>query len=185
MDYFIADTHFGHKNIVKYTGRPSNYIGLIMVGWRKTVKPEDTIYHLGDVSFLNKEKTSKIMKLLPGKKFLLRGNHDHYHGKQWFLTVGFEDIIASTFVYKEGLTIVIVLTHAPLSMEKQKELVTRYPKKIIVNIHGHIHEKNADDFYEKLANVVFYNISVEQINMTPITLEEIFIQLYTQKKLTF
>lgn len=185
MDYFIADTHFGHKNIVKYTGRPSNYVGLIMAAWRKTVKPEDTVYHLGDVSFLNKEKTIKIMKFLPGKKLLLRGNHDHYHGKQWFLTVGFEDVIASTFVYKEGLTIAVVLTHAPLGMEKQKELTVRYPQKIIVNIHGHIHEKNTDDFYEKLANVVFYNISVEQINMTPITLEEIFIQLYAQKKLTF
>jgi calcineurin-like phosphoesterase family protein len=185
MDFFIADTHFGHKKIVEYTGRPSNYVGLIMAGWRKTVKPEDTVYHLGDVSFLNKEKTIKILKFLPGKKLLLRGNHDYYHGKQWFFSVGFEEILTSTFVYREGLQSVIVLTHGPLSMEKQQALTLLYPKKLIINIHGHIHEKNTDDFYESLANVVFCNISVEQINMTPITLPEIFNQLYAQKKLTF
>lgn len=185
MDFFIADTHFGHKNIVKYTGRPSNYIGLIMAGWRKKVKADDTVYHLGDLSFYNKEITTKILNFLPGKKYLLRGNHDNYHGKQWYVDVGINKIISSTFIYLEGVNCVVVLSHAPLSIDKQKEMSAIFQNKILINIHGHIHEKNSDELYERLNNVVFFNISVEHTNMCPLTLEEIFNQLYTSKKINF
>jgi calcineurin-like phosphoesterase family protein len=185
MDFFIADTHFGHKNIVAYTGRPSNYVGLIMANWKRMIRAEDTVYHLGDVSFLDRGRTTKMLGLLPGKKKLLRGNHDYHHGRQWFLSVGFEEIVTPPFIYREGLNSVIILTHAPLSMEKQRELVLLYSEKIIINIHGHIHEKNTDDFYEKLEKVIFCNISVEQTGMAPITLDEILNHLYTQKKISF
>jgi len=50
-----------------------------------------------------------------------------------------------------------ILSHIPLH-DSQKQ-------RFRGNIHGHIHEKNLPDPW-------YYNISVEQIDYTPITLEQ-------------
>ena len=52
--YFTADTHFNHENILDYCRRPYNNIQemneALVENWNKTVKKEDTVYHLGDFS---------------------------------------------------------------------------------------------------------------------------------------
>lgn len=82
MIYFTSDTHFWHKNIIRpdYSNRPYNSIEEMnesfIDNWNKTVSNTDTIYHLGDVSFGNRESTGAILKRLNGKKILIKGNHD-------------------------------------------------------------------------------------------------------------
>ena len=58
--WFISDTHLGHKNILKFMHndkplRPFKTIwemeGIIFERWCEVVKPQDKIYHLGDVAF--------------------------------------------------------------------------------------------------------------------------------------
>jgi len=79
--YFTADTHFYHQNVIKYCNRPWKYAdemneGLIK-NWNDTVGDNDHVYHLGDFSFANADKTEAIACRLKGKKYLIRGNHDH------------------------------------------------------------------------------------------------------------
>ena len=71
MIYYTADTHFGHKNIIKYCERPfksaSHMDEVIIKNWNAIVKPEDTIFHLGDFSMeKNPERIEKWLSRLNG-----------------------------------------------------------------------------------------------------------------------
>lgn len=84
--FFTADTHFGHANVITYCSRPFSSCEemneTLMEAWAKSLRPEDTIYHLGDVVFGSKEKGRTLLeqvKKLPGKKILIPGNHDARH----------------------------------------------------------------------------------------------------------
>ena len=88
--WFTSDTHFGHKNILKYSTNRQNDMGLslddpdmmkkhdeiLIQRWNMTVKKHDTVYILGDFSFASPEETRKILEKLNGKKHLIIGNHD-------------------------------------------------------------------------------------------------------------
>ena len=82
--YFTADLHFGHTNILKHSpNRPySDTVDIqahdewLLDLWRNTVDKRDTIYILGDLTFLKSEDARHLLEKLPGHKFLIEGNHD-------------------------------------------------------------------------------------------------------------
>ncbi len=78
--FFTADHHFGHTNIIRYHNRPFENADemneTLIQNWNETVKPRDTVYHLGDVSLLRPERTRELIDRLNGKIFLIRGNHE-------------------------------------------------------------------------------------------------------------
>ncbi len=93
MIYWTSDTHFGHRNIIKYCNRPFATPAEMSSGnipdeavhrmdealirnWNSLVGPEDTIYHLGDFSMRDVEHGQKILDRLNGIKHLCPGNHD-------------------------------------------------------------------------------------------------------------
>ena len=53
--YFTADTHLGHANIIKYCKRPFSSTRemdeIIYCNWAAVVRPQDCVYHLGDVAW--------------------------------------------------------------------------------------------------------------------------------------
>ena len=90
--YFTSDLHVYHKNILKFQKDRREAIGItddmsdteqmhkhneyIINMWNMTVKKEDHVYILGDVSFGSTEDTRKILERLRGHKHLIIGNHD-------------------------------------------------------------------------------------------------------------
>lgn len=80
MIYFTSDTHFGHKNIIKYCGRPFADVEEmnreLVLRWNARVNARDTVYHLGDFAFLGKTRAAEILQALNGDKVLIIGNHD-------------------------------------------------------------------------------------------------------------
>ena len=85
--WFTSDLHIGHKNIIKYCGRPwRNTDGepdvdamdeALVANWNAVVKPEDTVWNLGDLAFCCAPKYALgMLKRLNGTHVVVRGNHD-------------------------------------------------------------------------------------------------------------
>lgn len=79
-DFYIADTHFGHKNVLKYDLRP--FVDLaemetaLIQNWNSAVTPNDCVYILGDFIWGRAKHWLELVPKLHGRKVLLRGNHD-------------------------------------------------------------------------------------------------------------
>ncbi len=170
MIYFISDTHFNHKNIIKYCNRPFNSIEqmneAIIKNWNNIVSNEDTIYHLGDFALGTKESIIDIVNRLNGKKYLIRGNHDKW-GVSTYESFGF-----------------IVLKNAPIKIDEYKLMLSHIPipdsqiPKGFVNIHGHIHDKKLYECIEKYEQSRYsiekhINISCDVTDFKPISITEI------------
>ena len=125
--WFCSDLHFGHKNIGKFRGAmgrefstQSDNEATIFQDWLNVVHKRDVVYCLGDIAF-TMEAINKI-GLLPGKKILVRGNHDLCNTSAYLKV--FEEVYGF-LKYKE-----FWLSHAPIHKD---ELRGRK------NLHGHVH----------------------------------------------
>ena len=88
--WFTADCHFGHNNIITYCNRPFDGVdemnSVLIRNWNERVKPEDTVFHVGDFCFKNtpggKDGEGQAItavaweKQLNGKIIFIQGNHD-------------------------------------------------------------------------------------------------------------
>jgi calcineurin-like phosphoesterase family protein len=76
--FFTSDTHFGHKRMLDF--RPfvstEEMDEALIANWNERIGRGDRVYHLGDFSFANKERTAEIIGRLNGQIHLVRGNHD-------------------------------------------------------------------------------------------------------------
>jgi calcineurin-like phosphoesterase family protein len=160
--WIISDTHFGHENIIKYCGRPRNHNLLMKRAWKKLVKKEDVILHLGDVIVwygLHNTWAKEVLKL-PGRKFLILGNHDldlKWTNEEWISKTGMTVIEP----FQQGKT---YFSHEPL-IEIQDWTVE-------LNIHGHSHNHMPAGHYMKFG-LSFYNASIEGMSYKPRRLGEI------------
>ncbi|MDH6674293.1 calcineurin-like phosphoesterase family protein [Paenibacillus sp. LBL] len=175
--WFISDTHFGHKNIINYENRPftSTYeMDEVMIeNWNKVVKPNDVVYHLGDVFIANKERQQEIMKRLNGHVILRLGNHDKATVTS-YLKLGFYD------VYKHNIFVniesnLLALSHYPINednVDPSDNGLNLIQKGLAKNLHGHVHSQ-----IQELDQSIYKCVSVELTNYTPIHVDEIAVWL--------
>ncbi len=161
--YIISDTHFGHKNIIKYCDRPENHDELMFNNWVNTVGEVDTVLHLGDLTF-NVGLLKPNFNILPGNKFLIKGNHDH-KSNLWYHENGFEIAPRRVFFNNGG----------------DRILFTHYPEDNFhmhwdINIHGHIH--NNSYRVKEVKARKYVNVSVEVMNYVPVRLRDILKEVY-------
>lgn len=121
--WLISDTHLYHDKMMELCGRPVDFGIQIRKNLKLLVSPQDTLIHLGDVIFYKYPELKNILGDIPGRKILVRGNHD---GKKhsWYMRNGF-DFSADLIMIDN-----IVFTHRPLET---------FPTGATVNIHGHLH----------------------------------------------
>lgn len=78
--FFSSDLHFFHKNIIQYSNRPYSSVEemneALIKNWNDNVKPNDTIWTLGDFSFGNYQLTTGVLSRLNGNHHMVYGNHD-------------------------------------------------------------------------------------------------------------
>lgn len=156
--WVISDTHFFHKNIVKYSQRPENHDDLMFDNWNNTVGTEEKVLHLGDLA-LGKKEDLILLSGLNGRKELLLGNHDR-RGVKIYEEIGFHVLKRSFRASYKGRE--IVFTHRPEDASIDK----LHPKKKenVLVVHGHIHRGM---HREGVKGGNFINLSVEEINYTP------------------
>src|SRR5262249_6309943 len=67
--------------VIQYSNRPFADVEAmneaLIANWNARVRPEDTVWFLGDFAFTNPNKALPILGRLHGKKHLIMGNHDH------------------------------------------------------------------------------------------------------------
>ena len=80
MNFFTADTHFGHYNIINHDGRPwktaDEMDTELIRRWNAKVKPNDDVYIIGDFAFKHGKSVSYYARQLNGRLHLILGNHD-------------------------------------------------------------------------------------------------------------
>lgn len=79
-NFYIADLHFGHRNILAFDNRPFDSIeqndAELIKRWNRVVQGNDHVYVVGDFAMRNERPVSEYTKKLKGHIHLIRGNHD-------------------------------------------------------------------------------------------------------------
>jgi calcineurin-like phosphoesterase family protein len=121
--------------------------------WNDRVRPNDKVYHLGDV-VINRKALS-IMSRLNGDKVLIRGNHDIFKDTDY--REYFRELRA--YHVMNGM----ILSHIPLHPDS----LGRFG----VNIHGHLHANRV--MLNDNIDARYHCVCVEQTDYTPILFEDV------------
>jgi calcineurin-like phosphoesterase family protein len=175
--FLVSDTHFGHMGVCKFTRNdgvtklrpwtdPDEMDEEMIKRWNATVRPNDKVYHLGDV-VINR-KALKTLSRLNGDKVLIRGNHDIFRDDEY--REYFRELRA--YHVMNGM----ILSHIPV----HEESLGRFG----VNIHGHLHAnrvkkprgydvKKGTMLYSDNIDPRYHCVCVEQTDFTPILFEDV------------
>lgn len=164
----IADLHLGHRRIVRFRTPKhchlhydaddpgwtyERYADHIFKSWENSVRKNDTVYVLGDVFWRRgrewEEADWERFKCLPGRKLLVRGNHDNLTTEEYL--DAFEEV-HGIIKYKGAW-----LTHCPIHPDELRGSI---------NIHGHVHSNS-------IADERYFNACVEHIGPEPVDLIKI------------
>jgi calcineurin-like phosphoesterase family protein len=169
--FYIADTHFGHKNIVRFQRPDGSLIRPwtdleqmhedLIANWNRKVTPKDTVYILGDVVW--SAKYFPVLKRLNGNKILIAGNHD---------TIVKDHIQCYNSVYTSRVHENLFLTHIPVHCSS-------IPARCTHNIHGHLHDRRVL-LEDKSVDPRYFCVSVEHIGYAPIEHSELLIAIKNQ-----
>ena len=176
--FLISDTHFGHEKTCtvfkRADGSPLRPFSsaeemdeFMVKAWNDRVRPNDKVYHLGDV-VINRKFLS-VLGRLNGDKVLIRGNHDIFKLEDY--TAYFRDVRG--YDVKNGM----ILSHIPVHVES----LGRFG----VNIHGHLHAnrvmrirgvdvKTGEVLYSDEIDPRYHCVCVEHTDFAPISLEEVY-----------
>ena len=128
--FFTSDTHFGHRNIIKYTKRPfadaREMDEALITRWNEVVGDNDVVYHLGDFTLKDSHFAAKIFQRLNGHIKVL-GYHWH-HDKRW-LPQGFG---RSPFASSGGVPVQIL---PPMAVLRFKHLRNKGRPQVVVLCH--------------------------------------------------
>ena len=166
--YFIGDTHFDHKNIVRYCHRPFSSVAqmnrAMKNNWNSTVKDDGVVYFLGDWSFSRRARPAAYWKQrLNGNIVSIQGSHDGRKSGVRFQE--FEELHVAGYDF--------LLIHNPNPSDKHQ---TQKQKRKLENwhgwiIHGHVHNNEMDKYPFINGEWKTINVGVELINYRPVSLE--------------
>ena len=167
--WFCSDLHLGHSNMYKFT----NYDGTKCRPWdnyeeaeeymlqefNRVLKPQDTLYVLGDVASKTDRASYFFNALVPCRRILLMGNHDNKIGFK-FLSKYFNEIRGAYNLEN------YIMTHIPVSSGSKGRFKT--------NIHGHTHSNLITiDNNGKIPDPWYRNVCVERTGFKLINFSEI------------
>ena len=163
--YFTSDTHFGQERTLNLTRRPFSGVKAmdltIISNWNKTVRIQDSFYHLGDFG----ASADYLKGLNYGEFVLVKGNYEEDVCKDVASAIKKMD---NCHVYsndeaelKVSETLTYTLRHQPIKPDGTGKV-----DKSKFYLFGHIHGKS---LYLKNG----LDVGVDAHNYTPVSLEEV------------
>jgi len=161
--FLVSDTHFGHAGVCRFLREdgtklrpfdtPEDMDEFMIKAWNDRVKPNDKVYHLGDV-VINR-KSLKTLARLNGDKVLIKGNHDIFALEDY--TTYFRDIRG--YHVMNGM----ILSHIPVHADSLARFGT--------NIHGHLHANRV--MKDGVIDPRYHCVCVEHTDYAPILFEDV------------
>ena len=141
MNFFTADLHFSHRNIIRFDDRPfpdlpSMHAELIK-RWNSVVSPDDNVYVIGDM-FWDPSEAPMILEQLNGHIHLIKGNHDKISPEmmRYFSSIkGYDELTAGK--YK------LILCHYPIMFYNHSYSPECYM------LCGHVHNTRENAYLAK------------------------------------
>ena len=167
--FFTSDTHFRHKNIIKYCNRPFLFVEKmndeLVRRWNSKIPNHGTVFHLGDFAFAKKELLDNLIKQLNGRIIFLYGNHDK-ELRKLLAESPFKDLILG-YDYLE-----IDIQDEEMDLD-QKIILNHYPlQEWNFQAHGswHLHGHSHGLITPNMARI---DVGVDLHNFTPLSYQEI------------
>ena len=167
----ILTSKFCHDRAFVYEPRGFSCIGdmdeAIVERWNSVVKPEDIVYHLGDVMLNDNDKGMEYLKKLNGEIHLLRGNHDT--NSRISLYAAAPNVVSTgdyATVIKYG-KYSFYLSHYPTltsNLENSASLSQH-----VINLFGHTHQMG--NFYNDIP--FMYHVGMDSHNCTPVNIDQV------------
>lgn len=170
MIYFTSDLHFYHNNVIMHANRPFSSVeemdDTLIFNWNQSVKANDEIYILGDVTMKGALYAAEVLQKLNGRKYLIKGNHDRFTDQEAFDKSLFEWIK----VYHE------------LSYKSQRFVLFHYPIEEwnhffrgAIHLHGHQHNHKDYNYQNRQKGLRRFDVGVDANDMLPVSIEEIIL----------
>ena len=179
--FFTSDTHFGHDRAFLYEPRGFNSIEEhdeeVIRRWNEVVKPEDTVWHLGDVMLGDNKHGMECLRQLNGTIYIVPGNHDTPTRLALYNTLDNVHVIqpavggaaipgvvagAIYFKYKKYN---FYLSHHPTMTSNLEK--APYLRMHLINLYGHTHQK--ERFYQDMPYM--FHVGMDSNNCTPVLLD--------------
>lgn len=173
----IADTHFGHTNILKYEpiriqkAKMEGYkdFDKFLIDWlNRNIKADDEVLHLGDVAF---KDNYKLAKKLNGKITLIKGNHDKEKHIEFYKSIGWkviEDIKIEVEDFDKSYLEYLKYKYDKKTLSRTACLVKDINNKRILFSHYPVFNDNPhDEKYKKVTELLqeVFNICNCDINI--------------------
>lgn len=156
--FVIADLHLsldGQKPMDIFGFQWEGHIEKIKENWKKKIKPEDTVILAGDFCWAMQLKETyedfQFLEKLPGKKILLKGNHDY-----WWTTLKSmrtylkeNNFTSIDFLYNNSYLVedkIIVGTRgwSFLGEESTEKILARERQRLVLSLEDGIQKYGAD-----------------------------------------
>lgn len=158
-EWFTSDTHLGHAKVIEYCKRPFKDVdemnAVIRDRWNARVKPEHTVFHLGDVAMGPADNLDGYIAGLNGYKVLIKGNHDRTASRM--LRAGFNKVVNELYLELQGVK--LFLHHQPLPSKL-------WEAKALLHLCGHVHTE-----FARQGQII--NVGVDVRDFEPKSLEEL------------
>ena len=163
-NWYTADTHFRHENVIPFCGRPfrsASHMDSVLIEnlWSK-VGPEDDLWIVGDFAFGPKSQDPEYLSMLfgqlPGaRKHFIIGNHD----LEPTLALPWDSVAHIAEVRDGPKSQANTLCHYPM-------ITWNHARREALQIFGHVHNN-------WLGSRNSVNVGVDVWDFMPVTFEDI------------
>jgi calcineurin-like phosphoesterase family protein len=165
--FFVSDHHMSHSKpydtfkrndgrFLRYEFANAQEGNEAMIDRHNAVvKDVDRVYFVGDFCFHKRDLS--LLDRMKGRKVLIKGNHDNLELKEY---LPYFDDIRGVHQFAG-----VLIAHIPIHPDS----LGRWG----FQVHGHLHANRVMTAFGAKEDSRYFNVSVECINYTPISLEEV------------